>query len=315
MKKFLLLFMSLSILLAPSTFIISNGKLNQEEGIISDNIISNRYGSFTGTVESISDFSGINNAKFISLIGLDKNPINMVVTEDVFIYNKDNLKVGATVTGVYDYFAPMIMIYPPQYSPKVVVVHDENMSIKLDIFDNRYTSKDNYLKLNISADTLIFDMYGKVNKEEIKNQELLVIYGAATKSIPAITNPKAIIVLDTSIHKIIVENQSITNGKVLKKEDGTYMVPLRDISTLLGYKLSWNAKDRSVSLNNVATIYIDKDSYAYGKMSPVKLGIAPELINNTTYVPLSFFEKVLPNYIVGVETNLIYISKVRTMDK
>lgn len=44
---------------------------------------------------------------------------------------------------------------------------------------------------------------------------------------------------------------------------------------------------KSVSLT------MGKDYYTYMKTAPIQLGTAPEVVNGKTFVPLSFFKKII----------------------
>lgn len=73
------------------------------------------------------------------------------------------------------------------------------------------------------------------------------------------------------------------------------MVPIRTAAEALGYQLTWNQDTQSLELvkgNQWLSMQIGQDSYSFAKML-VPLGVAPELTNEKTYVPLSYFEKVM----------------------
>jgi hypothetical protein len=93
------------------------------------------------------------------------------------------------------------------------------------------------------------------------------------------------------------------NGKKIDLKDATLygkngklMVPLRVVAEAIGYKVTWNGNEQSVELSNGSNftkVYIGKDSYFYGKMTPIQFGVAPEVKNNQTYVPLNFVFDIL----------------------
>ncbi|WP_282937034.1 copper amine oxidase N-terminal domain-containing protein [Paenibacillus sp. RC67] len=89
------------------------------------------------------------------------------------------------------------------------------------------------------------------------------------------------------------------------------MLPLRTIAESLGFTLTWKQEDSSVDLSkgpqwtNVKT---GADSYSVNKMLKT-LGTAPELMNNTMYVPASFFQEIL-NVSVTKEGNSVAVSAV-----
>lgn len=93
---------------------------------------------------------------------------------------------------------------------------------------------------------------------------------------------------------------------------GVIMIPLRAVSEALRYEVTWDEETRSVELKSGpqwTQITIGQDSYFFGKMAPITLGKAPEIINDRTFVPLEFVEKILRAN-VSVEDNRIKIMNV-----
>ncbi|MDR1641546.1 MAG: copper amine oxidase N-terminal domain-containing protein [Clostridiales bacterium] len=82
-------------------------------------------------------------------------------------------------------------------------------------------------------------------------------------------------------------------------------VPLRKYAEDLGYNVGWNGELQLISIlsgaNVITTISIGKNEYSVGD-AIVPLESAPELQDGVTYVPVSFFEKVLGAvYSVGTD--------------
>lgn len=111
----------------------------------------------------------------------------------------------------------------------------------------------------------------------------------------------------------------VINGKGFSPEESAVyvsekqdeiMVPVRTIAEQLGYKLSWNQSNKSIELTkgpHFHMIKIGEDQYNIAKMN-MTLGAAPELSEGTTYVPLSFFQKVIQANVTTSETGTIIIS-------
>lgn len=206
------------------------------------------------------------------------------------------LKEGQKIIGYYRKDKPMILIYPPMISPDLVIVkeQEEKDFIKYSHFNEELISEDNFLKLNISDETVITDQYGdKFNIEDLYNKDLIVFYSVSTKSIPAQTNPIKIILLNK---KSSEASQIVDIDEIIKtdsyKDNEITMVPLRKIAEALDYKVEWNNESRSVILikgNSSFTISIGQEKFGYNK----SLGVfekVPEIKDEKTYVPESFIE-------------------------
>lgn len=270
-----------------------------------------RYKAFTGIVKEIREREGIEDSKLVSVESKDGNPADIVITSDTYILEDAEISIGDTITAYYDASRPMIVIYPPQYSAEVIVVESSERNVKFDIFNEDLVSSDNQLKLNISDETEIFLQDGTTYEGELTGKRLIVIYGSATKSIPAQTTPYQIIVLfdmeeekpgevaveekqayDVSTMEIIVENKKIEAPAAYESNQGIVMVPLRAIAEALGYEVVWNNETQSVMVGKDIFLTIGKDGYAVGE-DIIKLGAAPELTEERTFVPLSFFKNVM----------------------
>lgn len=128
------------------------------------------------------------------------------------------------------------------------------------------------------------------------------------------------------IHFSLVVNNKGLDAKVYTSEEGTIMIPLRTISEALGYEVKWNMEKRVIELTKGAhfiTAKAEEDYYTFGKMAPMKLGTASELLEGRTYVPLNFVNDVLRIDGQVDETGVItisseketYIKKTGTINK
>ncbi|PLR98663.1 hypothetical protein [Bacillus sp. T33-2] len=157
--------------------------------------------SFHGTVTMISDlFTGQNGEgegcyKLISLENGLGAIVNFVVSPTTYFVDQVMVTVGDRVTGYYDGDAPALLIYPPQYQAIVMVKDSRNQNVKVDYFNSQLVSSDGRLQLNISPFTQLLLTNGQSFSRNPANRDLIVIYGPATKSIPAQTTPYRIIVL------------------------------------------------------------------------------------------------------------------------
>lgn len=84
-------------------------------------------------------------------------------------------------------------------------------------------------------------------------------------------------------------------------ENGNTMVPLRAVAEKMGYTVDWNGEKQAVTVGNdtwEVVLQIGEDNYfgvtkikdAVGMTAPQSYGAAPQLIENTTFVPAKMFE-------------------------
>lgn len=106
--------------------------------------------------------------------------------------------------------------------------------------------------------------------------------------------------LTRPVYKIIV-NDVVLNADTYAEGDNV-MLPLRALCEALGYEVGYDAKTTMITLTkgvHYITMYPTKDEYTFSKMAPMSLGIAPQLVDDRTYVPVSFVENILQG--VGCE--------------
>ncbi|NLV22985.1 MAG: DUF4163 domain-containing protein [Syntrophomonadaceae bacterium] len=94
--------------------------------------------------------------------------------------------------------------------------------------------------------------------------------------------------------KIVVEGLEINT--IINQENQTVMIPLRLTAEKLGYTVAWNGEERSVLLTKgeaSAKLKIGDNIYIANHKIPYILEAPAVIIDNHTYVPVSFLEKVL----------------------
>ncbi|WP_103107485.1 hypothetical protein [Brevibacillus reuszeri] len=157
--------------------------------------------SFQGTVTMISDFITGGNGEgegCYKLISVDNGlgaSVNFVVSPTTYFVDHVMVAIGDHVTGYYDGNAPVPFIYPPQYQALVMVKNSSFQNVKVDYFNSHMVSSDGQLQLTIAPNTQIVLINGQPFSKSPVNRDLIVIYGPATRSIPAQTIPYRIIVL------------------------------------------------------------------------------------------------------------------------
>lgn len=157
--------------------------------------------SFSGTVTMISDFPIGQNAgsegcyKLFSVDNGLGNVVQFVVSPTTYFVDHAMVAVGDRVTGFYDANAPVPLIYPPQYQALVMAKDHHYYHVKVDYFNRQLVSSDGLLQLNISPNTPIVLQNGQAFTGNPANRNLIVSYGATTRSIPAQTTPYKIVVI------------------------------------------------------------------------------------------------------------------------
>jgi hypothetical protein len=161
-----------------------------------------KFQEFSGFVTKIDDFSiGQNNEvgcyKLFSVDNGYGNVVNFVIEPTTYFVDHVKVSVGDRVTGFYDANAPAVLIFPPQFSAIVMCKDSPNRRVKVDYFNRRLESSDGTLKLNLSPMTKIVLENGQAFTGNVARRNLIVVYGATTRSIPAQATPSKIIVMCT----------------------------------------------------------------------------------------------------------------------
>jgi hypothetical protein len=160
-----------------------------------------KFQSFQGFITMIDDFwinasgEGAGCYKLMSVEDGYGAMVNFVVTPTTYFVEHVMVKVGDKVTGFYDGNAPVPLIFPPRFQAIVMARNTPYENVKVDYFNNQLVSSDNKLKLNIAPYTPVVLENAQAFTNNPANRNLIVIYGATTKSIPAQTTPYKIIVM------------------------------------------------------------------------------------------------------------------------
>lgn len=116
----------------------------------------------------------------------------------------------------------------------------------------------------------------------------------ATEAVLISEEPATLETIEENISANVPVEPFITEYAVI---DGITMLPLRAVAEHFGYAVEWDHESQSVTLTKGAVYVIfsiNENAYAFSRMAPQTLEAAPTLVNNeTTYVPESFFTKLL----------------------
>lgn len=238
----------------------------------------NKYISFTGQVTEAADN--------IITVKENDNAImfhlgTMIIgTKDGQIMEAKDIKAGDKITAVYTTNTPMALSYPGQMTPSIILVHNSDNSIKVDKFNEDMVSSDGSLKL-ITDDNTKLEAYKTkqvITQKDLKNKDLLVIYGATTRSIPAQT-------LVDGVVKVMVL-PSLENEKEEAKALAASKIAIAKEAKAMGYKVNWNPKTKVVVISkaeDVIEIYVGTTKYRVNGME--KTAVSPaNLEKGTTFV-------------------------------
>ncbi|MDX9871876.1 MAG: stalk domain-containing protein [Clostridia bacterium] len=268
------------------------------------------FGSYTGIVKEVTERE--NGSLFVELESETGGPSNFVITQDTYRVNDLEIEKGQTLIGFFENNRPMILIYPPQYNLSVVAEADDKLFVKADKFNKDLVNMDNTLKLNISENTeIVWENGTRINwlkapsMEELtvvlEDRRLVVFYDITTRSIPAQTTPKKVIVLskkeaepvsDVAGFDIEVNGAGIHAANAFRGENDAVLVPVRAIAEAFGVEVSWDAQIQAVTVGENASFIIGSKTYrAYE--SDMELDAAPVLKDGFSYVPVEFFQRAL----------------------
>ena len=278
------------------------------------------------------------------------NTVNLKITDDTLVYDNlgnkkalSDLTDGSKITVFTGSYEPTPLILPVQYTANVIIINgDQEGNVNADTYlvdEEGYTNAANTLNIATADDTKIVDKDEKEYKGDLDKNDLIVFYGASTKSIPAQTTPTKVVVLGkneialkqieaaknatpapTASPKVTEAPQVSYAGLVnvvigdknvsdVYAKDNTTMVPLREVAEAAGFTVTWDAENRAVILNDgVYSLKIGENSYVKGKMMPLTLSAAPEIVNDLTYVPAEFFAEVTESATVD-GTSLVVTAK------
>lgn len=278
------------------------------------------FGYFEGTITKINRVE-----QGLSLsIKSKESEATFIVNKGTYIHNKKDYKVGQSVKGYYANNVPMIMIYPPQYTIEALVfVDDFKNSVEVSKFDETLVNTINTLKINVSKNLKVVNEEGNPYVGSIENKNLLVEYDRTTRSIPAQTTPIKVVVLKTLMQEynesieyskmdLVIGDKVVGAGKAINIE-GVAMIELKCVTDALGLKTSYDKKLRTVYVGK-SQLKLGVNSYSFAKMAPMKLEAAPAVVKGRTYVPLSFFRKVLQLNNAYVFENQIVINNYERME-
>lgn len=277
-----------SLILQPT--VIAEVTENTEDEVQQENFIK-----VTGEIDSITEETKGN---YFATVKNGDGEFGFYFNDQTLIYNsvgdKVELSEGVEITSFVDARKPMIMIYPPRYSPDVVVVHGENTgAIQIQRFNDKLLNEKGDIIISVNDETVIHDLDGKsLSRDEIVNKDVLIFYDLILESYPAQISPLKIVVLEKELSKI--EKAIAIVDEDFYEIEGVTMIPLRKVAEQLGFQVDSTGSGAIVSKGNVSFL-ITRGTKQYGYNKALRyFQEEPELLEkNKTYVPYEFLEQLI----------------------
>ena len=109
---------------------------------------------------------------------------------------------------------------------------------------------------------------------------------------------------------IRVNGTALENTGIVHHEN-TEMIPLRAVCEALDFEVIWDGEAERIELVKLP-VYITctpyEDGYTFAKTAPMKLGVAPIMIEDKTYVPINFIDEILMGEYSKGEDGVVDIS-------
>ena len=133
--------------------------------------------------------------QFVSLETEDGNPVNVILSPAAYVVDYETLSVGMNCTFWYLADAPMILIYPPQYNAVVAARDRNDRMVDVSRYGQNLVNQERTLQLKLDGSVDIRTVNNQYFQGSPASHDLVVIYETSTRSIPAQTTPKKIVVL------------------------------------------------------------------------------------------------------------------------
>ncbi|MDM5333382.1 stalk domain-containing protein [Ureibacillus composti] len=253
---------------------------------------------FTGTVSKIIKND---NGTFLAEFSKENETHRFTFDEKTIMLDNSGkeveLKEGMKFTAYVDSNKPMILIYPPQYAPEVVIVQtEESGTAKVDKFDKDFLNQKKDLIIKVNDETIISNLSGKkLMAKDVVDKEVVIFYDVVLESYPAQTSPSKIIVLESELSDLDQAIKIANEDYYVKNE--VKMIPLRLVAQKLGFKVESTGKGAIISKGAVSfTVTRGSLDYGYNK-SIRKFENAPALLEpNKTYVSEELLPLLIEHY-------------------
>ena len=132
---------------------------------------------------------------FVTLETEEGETVNIILSPVTYVVDFETLSVGMNCTFWYLADAPMILIYPPQYNAVVAAENRNERMVDVSRYDRQLVNQERTLQLKLDGSVDIRTTNNQYFQGSPADHDLVVIYETSTRSIPAQTTPKEIVVL------------------------------------------------------------------------------------------------------------------------
>lgn len=132
---------------------------------------------------------------FVTLETEEGETVNVILSPVTYVVDFETLSVGMNCTFWYLADAPMILIYPPQYNAVVAARNKNDRMIDVSQYGRELVNQERTLQLKLDGSVVIRTINNQYFQGSPAEHDLVVIYETSTRSIPAQTTPKEIVVL------------------------------------------------------------------------------------------------------------------------
>lgn len=159
-----------------------------------------RFGFVSGTiVDIVPTMQGNRKTNgcilFVTIEDGNGEIVNVIISPVTYVVDFETLSVGMNCTFWYLADAPMLLIYPPQYSAAVAARNRNDRMIDVSRYGRDMVNQERTLQLKLDGSVDIMTTNNQYFQGSPENHDLVVIYETSTRSIPAQTTPREIVVL------------------------------------------------------------------------------------------------------------------------
>ena len=159
-----------------------------------------RFGFVTGTIVELTPARAGGRLSdgctiFAMVEDMDGNTVNFLLTPATYVVEFETLSVGMRCTFWYDRNAPMPLIYPPQYNAVAAAQEKNGRMVDVDWYDGELVNENQTLQLNLDGRVDVRTANNQYFQGNPAGHNLVVIYDNSTRSIPAQTTPRKVVVL------------------------------------------------------------------------------------------------------------------------